>query len=122
MSAADEKRSRLFQRELLLEEKSSLEAWLRQCFSWILAMGSLELTYVGVVRALAPSLRLLLVVPFLLTICVVALGIYGLKVERRIDRIRALLRDEQSLSRGLMFFALVYGFMCSIIALVMVFI
>ena len=79
-------------RDLLLEEKRSLEADLRHYFTWSLAILSLEIAYIGVIRVIKVKIMVMhLLVIILMTTIIMYLTIQHHDRERILDEIRRIL-------------------------------
>jgi len=79
-------------RDLLLEEKRSLEADLRHYFTWSLAILSLEIAYIGVIRVIEVKIMVMhLLVIILMTTIIMYLTIQHHDRERILDEIRRIL-------------------------------
>ena len=79
-------------RDLLLEEKRSLEADLRHYFTWSLAILSLEIAYISVIKVIEVRIMVMhLLVIILMTTIIMYLTIQHHDRERILDEIRRIL-------------------------------
>ncbi|RLF19255.1 MAG: hypothetical protein DRM97_08575 [Thermoprotei archaeon] len=105
-------------RDLLLEEKHSLEADLRYRFSWTIAIAQLEIAYIGLFRVLKVDLTIVVIVSVLLMAIAITLSASCLLVERMIKRVREILYGDP-MSRWEIIFAMIYAIVCGIIAIIL---
>ncbi len=105
-------------RDLLLEEKRSLEADLRHRFSWMIALAQLEIAYFSLskVAGIDPLTGSMVITALLIS--AVALSMLCARAERMIREIRGILYGDP-MDRWDIIFATAYAITCGIIAIVL---
>ncbi|RLF22536.1 MAG: hypothetical protein DRN15_08850 [Thermoprotei archaeon] len=105
-------------RDLLLEEKRTLEADLRHRFSWMIALAQLEVAYFSLFRAFKVDPMVIVYIALLLVIGVTTLFILYLKAESMLGRIHEILYGDP-VDRWDAIFAMIYAIICGIVIIIL---